>query len=468
MSRITTLNNLCKNYKIIQDKIHGMINISQLAIIIIDTPIFQRLRNLKQLGVCYLVFPNAVHTRFEHSIGAYHLAKKLLNNLIINSEQEELTKPLHDITELHKYFTEKYSDKNNVNLDDYVKELVCIAAICHDLGHGPFSHVFDDKFLPLIQDKYNIEKYKHHEDRSCILLRKIINSTILKDLILAEEVEFMCSLINGKRYGYLYQIVSNSLNGLDVDKYDYLTRDSMSLGINIAFSPDKLINNAKVIDNIIAYPKHIDSDLINLFTTRHYMHRKIYSHKVVISIDLLICNLMKLLDGEATFAHELNIGRIIENIEINDDFNNLTDDDILIRAKYSNNSDIKNLVNRIITHNFYPILTSETLYYDINIDKHIEQSLHTLKFNANQINFDDYDENKLLITYHTIGYTNSKNPLEEIYVYANKDNKLYNLTEFGITKLLPEHYQEIILMIFYNGCKYSPEISKYKELFDNA
>ena len=468
MSRITQLNNLCKNYKIIQDKIHGMMNISQLAITIIDTPIFQRLRNLKQLGVCYLVFPNAVHTRFEHSLGAYHLAKKLLNNLIINSEQEELTKPLYDIKELHKYFTEKYVDKNSINLDDYIKELVGIAALCHDLGHGPFSHVFDDKFLPLIQLKYNIDKYKHHEDRSCILLRKIINSTILKDLILAEEVEFMCSLINGKRYGYLYQIVSNSLNGLDVDKYDYLTRDSMSLGINIAFSPDKLINNAKVIDNIIAYPKHIDSDLINLFTTRHYMHRKIYSHKVVISIDLLICNLMKLLDGEATFAHELNIGRIIENIEINDDFNNLTDDDILIRAKYSNNSDIKNLVNRIITHNFYPILTSETLYYDINIDKHIEQSLHTLKFNANQINFDDYDENKLLITYHTIGYTNSKNPLENIYVYANKDNKLYNLTEFCITKLLPEHYQEILLMIFYNGCKYSPEINKYKELFDNA
>ena len=97
MERSITLNNLCKNYKIIQDKLHGMMNISQMAMIIIDTPLFQRLRNLKQLGVCYLVFPNAVHTRFEHSLGAYHLAKKLLNNLIINSDIISLSEPLKNI-----------------------------------------------------------------------------------------------------------------------------------------------------------------------------------------------------------------------------------------------------------------------------------------------------------------------------------------------------------------------------------
>ena len=175
-----------------------------------------------------------------------------------------------------------------------------------------------------------------------LLLKKIINNSILKDLIQPQEINFINNLINPDKsihQGYIYQIVSNTLNGLDVDKYDYLVRDSMSLGISIAFSFDKLINNAKVVNNKIVFPKHIDSDIINLFTTRHYMHRKIYSHKVVISIDILICQLMQLLE------QELNIGQLLENL--NENFINLTDDDILIRAKYSTNPDIKILINNI-------------------------------------------------------------------------------------------------------------------------
>lgn len=447
MHRITKLNKLCKNYKIIQDKIHGMMNFSQLAINIIDTPLFQRLRNLKQLGLCYLVFPNAVHTRFEHSLGAYYLSKSLLNNLIINLDQDELIKPLENIIELQTYFNEK----NKVELDDYIKELISIAALCHDLGHGPFSHVFDDKFLPLINNKYNFNDKKHHEIRSCIILKKIINSTDLKDLITSDEINFMCSLINPDKsihQGYIYQIVSNSLNGLDVDKYDYLTRDSVSLGINIAFSPNKLINNTKVINNIIAFPKQIDSDIINLFTARHYMHRKIYSHKVVISTDLLICNLMQLLDDK------LNIGKIIENLETNDDFVNLTDDDILIKSKYIDDINIKTLINNLITHNFYPILYSTTLDSNINIDEYINNLL---------IDKSQY-QNKLLISYHNIGYTNNKNPLDNIYVYTNKDNKLINLKKFNITKILPCNYQEKLLMIFYNGSKCDTEYYELKKL----
>ena len=77
MSRIVNIQELCKKHKNIHDSIHGMISISKAASLIIDHPIFQRLRNLKQLGACSYVFPNAVHTRFEHSVGTYHLCKKL-------------------------------------------------------------------------------------------------------------------------------------------------------------------------------------------------------------------------------------------------------------------------------------------------------------------------------------------------------------------------------------------------------
>ena len=122
------------------DPIHGLISVSPLAKKIIDTEEFQRLRNIKQLGCCYYVFPGASHNRFEHSIGVYHLANKYI-----------------DILNKHEEFTEK--------------EIVCItiAGLIHDIGHGPFSHLFDEitperknheyrsgQLLIMMNQKYNL------------------------------------------------------------------------------------------------------------------------------------------------------------------------------------------------------------------------------------------------------------------------------------------------------------------------
>ena len=120
----------------IYDIIHGNIVIEGIAKRIIDTEEFQRLRNIKQLGCCNFVFPGAVHTRFEHSIGVYHLAKKYID--IFNKDKE--------------YFTERE------------KECISIAGLIHDIGHGPYSHLFDELF----------SKDKNHEYRSGELF-KIMN-----------------------------------------------------------------------------------------------------------------------------------------------------------------------------------------------------------------------------------------------------------------------------------------------------
>jgi HD superfamily phosphohydrolase len=179
--------------KTIYDNIHGYIIIKNLALRIIDTPEFQRLRNIKQLGTAHYVFPGAIHTRFEHSIGVYHLAGLLLDKLKIS--QPEL------------------------KLSDRQIELVKIGGLVHDLGHGPFSHMFDDDFIGKMRPN---SKYKKHEYRSIAMLKHIINKYNID--INKEEVEFITSLIMPKEddVGYIYQIISNKVNSIDVDKFDYI------------------------------------------------------------------------------------------------------------------------------------------------------------------------------------------------------------------------------------------------------
>src|SRR5690606_32489551 len=127
-----------------------------------------------------------------------------------------------EISELKKYFQIMYN--NNFQLDDYVCELVKISALCHDIGHGPFSHAFDDLFKSNKYINHNDSGRNTHEFRSTVILEHIIkNDKILSSAITDDEIQFMKNLIDPKdRNGFIYQIVSNNLNGLDVDKFDYL------------------------------------------------------------------------------------------------------------------------------------------------------------------------------------------------------------------------------------------------------
>jgi len=443
-----SIDDLLNDYKIINDIIHGSINLSKLAMMIIDTPEFQRLRYLKQLSTCHFVFPNAIHTRFEHSIGTYHIAKKMLYSLKNKSKTTELDK-ISEIAELKDYFHS--NDITNNFLTPFIIELVCIGALCHDLGHGPYSHLFDDYFLKNNNINITDKNYIHHEYRSCMILKNIIHKNdILKNVIDDQLFKFIYNIINPDydiHKDYIYQIVSNSVNSIDVDKFDYLTRDSKMLSINISFNYTRLIENCMVINNIICYPQKVDTDIINLFMMRHYLHKKVYTHKGVIASMFLINDLLK---------HMNTYLKFIENINDMDKFIMLTDDYIFNMAKYFslNDKNLTILLNKINSHELYPML-----YYN-----YIETNEN---ININLKKFIDSDEN-ILYFENIIGFISGKksNPLESVLLYKTKDpyKNLENLLQSESNKLLPQKYQEKLIMIFYKNDNY--DFYKINELKD--
>ena len=134
--------------KTIYDPIHGYIHMSGNCLNIIDSVYFKRLQNIKQTGLLYHVFPGATHTRFEHSLGVAYLGEKLMVNL------------------MHK--------QPHLKITPRMIEMVKIAGLCHDLGHGPFSHMFDNLF----GDNKNIENKEHEKGRviwlGCLEIRVIL------------------------------------------------------------------------------------------------------------------------------------------------------------------------------------------------------------------------------------------------------------------------------------------------------
>jgi len=393
---------LLRKSKEIHIPIHNTVSISLMAQMFIDTRFFQRLTELKQLATCSYIFPGATHTRFEHSIGTYYLADKLVSKLKLSTDE----------------------------LDLWTSELIKIAGLCHDIGHGPFSHIFDDVFIK--NSPYKDHIMATHEFRSIIIVSKIIEeSEVLTKYINKKEIEFIHSLINPSidNTGFIYQIISNNVNGLDVDKYDYINRDAYHIGIKSGFDHMKLIDSAIVINNNIVYSEQSQINIYNLFQTRYAFHKQVYQHKGVISASHMIVDIMSQLD------EPLGITTSILDIE---KFVMMTDNYIIQSMKQSNVSKLIQLNHRLYTHNMYPHIIS---LVDKSIDKikEVLQEYYT----------------KCIVSVSKMGYVSGdkKDPFENIYVYKTKDYfKHGSLTKVKIMDknefIIPDVYQQKVIMVF--------------------
>ena len=442
---------LCGDYKQFNDCIYDSVMLSKFAVHIINTKEFQRLRNLRQLGSCYYIYQNAVHTRFEHSIGTYHLSKILTNRLAQHTSRVSMDMYLREIPQLKSYISDNYSD-NMCEFDIYLRELVNVAALCHDIGHGAFSHIFDDVFVK--NTEYMNHENAVHEKRSGLILQHIIKSNpVLAANICDDHIELLKLIIDPTDdcKGFIFQIVSNNINSLDVDKFDYITRDTKTLGIESSFNYKRLVNNALVIDNNIAYPEQCRYDIYNLFQTRHHMHQRVYAHKGVIAAQLMISDIMLGVDPI------INIKTSILDME---KFCEITDTYImeclkfvkLMNPQIADDPIIKQaiiLLDRLDNHDLYCCVASLLTLNELCINA---QTVFGSKLGELGVDISD-----IVIFQSKIGYVsgNKSNPLDNIFVYKTKDNEKgvsIHATKQGketISHLVGDNYQEYLNIIFY-------------------
>ena len=383
--------------KKIYDPIHKYMSFEPILVQIIDTVEFQRLRNIKQLGFCYYVFSGANHNRFEHSLGVAHLCGLLL------------TKIKHNQPEL--------------NITDRQIILIKIAGLVHDIGHGCFSHFFDNY---LLNDSKHINS--RHEIRSQLIFQQIVKKYKLK--INNDEINFLNNLIdpNNDNNDFIYQILSNKENSIDCDKFDYLLRDTFNLGLPFSFDCNRFIENAKVINNKLCYSIKLYYDIYDLFNLRFRLHKQIYNHHTVNQLEHMVLDIINLVDDK--YNIKTSIHNINNFIEISDS--------ILDKIYYSESND-KNIIKaKEILYNI-KIRKLYKMVEEIMLDtKQIPNELK-LKYNNFETNY--------CYSIIVINYTKQdKNPLDSIHFYDNKNNKFFikkNKLNVSIN-----NFQEIILRIF--------------------
>src|SRR5690242_14615394 len=249
---------MTKKYLEIVDPIHDFIRIYEPEIKIIDTPIFQRLRRIRQLAGAHLVYPGAQHSRFEHSLGTMHIAGQAANVL---------------------------KDKGYLDTND--SENIRMAALLHDIGHGPFSHLFEE----VLQKK---KKNSHEDIGQRLILESEIGDIIKKS---GFDKGFVSKLAFGNsKYQFMNEIISG---GLSADMMDYLLRDGYFTGAEHA-----KVDFMRIINSLDVHNKKLSLDRSALYSfesimiSRYQMFKAVYFHKTVRAAEVMLLESMLLADNE--------------------------------------------------------------------------------------------------------------------------------------------------------------------------
>ncbi|EEB14315.1 SAM domain and HD domain-containing protein, putative [Pediculus humanus corporis] len=404
--------------KVFNDLVHGHMMFHPLISVVIDTRQLQRLRNLKQLGGCYFIFPSASHNRFEHCLGTAHIAGKLFDSL------RQKRNFLND--------DEKITWEKN-------KLCVQIAGLCHDVGHGPFSHTWE-KFRRRVDPDDNWS----HELESIMIFDELLNEKIsptknfngqnletVKNAfeyygLNSSHVELIKKMILGNETtkNYLFQIISNKNNDIDVDKWDYLARDSVMLNVPVGFDYRRLLNFCQILKNDdgeeeICYREKECSVIIEMFLSRGRLHDKAYQHIKVKIVEEMLIDAFVLANDRLKLT-ETPITELTDHI-----FQKILyekfDDENMLKAK--------NILRRIESRNFYKCIVKESFEGEIPNFKLIYQNLKSVP------NLKPYINDLLITSIHLdMTVSNKEKALKNVLVYRKEESKDLECKKFDWCK----------------------------------
>lgn len=306
--------------KIFNDPIYGLMHFEyEVLYRIIDHPYFQRLRRISQVAMSHYVYPGAQHSRYQHALGALHLMSKalmLLQNKGIKISEEE-------------------------------KKAACIAILLHDIGHGPFSHALEKLILPL-----------SHEEISLLLIGKM-EQDLNEDFSMAKE-------IYQNRYPkkFLNQLVSSQL---DMDRMDYLTRDSFFSGVAEGIiGYDRIVTLLTVAEGNLAIEEKGMYSIENFLSARKLMYWQVYLHKAAIGAEQVLVSAVKrckhLIEEGFDFFQDEDFRDIVlaggqeNNVSLLDKYVKLDDTNILYMLKkgmYSKDKTLSLLSESIIDRKLF-------------------------------------------------------------------------------------------------------------------
>lgn len=395
--------------KILNDPLYGFVKIpNDLTYDVIQHPYFQRLRHIKQLGLTDLVYPGAMHTRFQHAIGAMHLMNSALNVLM----------------------------EKGILIMDIEKDAALLAILLHDIGHGPFSHVLE----------YTLMKDVPHE--------------LLTELIIEElNLEFNGSLAlalqmfkNEYPRTFFHDLISSQL---DMDRLDYLNRDSFFTGvIEGRIGVDRIIKMLNVVEQKIVVEDKGLLSIESFLNARRLMYWQVYLHKTAVGAEVLLTNTLKRaaelmkkgveVDCSPSLAFFLQNDITKEHFKKDkvalNHFLQLDDADIWMALKNWQNHDdeiLSYLSTCFIQRNLF-----KTKFYDSHID--VEDELNILQ----NLRAKGYSEEwiKYLMSNGTV--SNSAYLPEDSHITIFKrGEKLLDLTEMSelpsiqsLSKIVKKHY----------------------------
>ena len=441
--------------KIIRDPLHDLIRIDcPFVLKLIETRAFQRLRKIRQLGLAFLVYPGAEHSRFTHSVGAYHLSMRVVRAL-------KRIKP---------------------NLFTKEEEVaIGLAALCHDIGHGPFSHLFER-----VTESYIGKKPANHETWTLAIIEHDKDvSKILKEA--GNGVFEIVRAIIDKTYtnSYVKDIVSSQL---DVDRFDYLMRDSMMCGVKYGtidlnwlirtLKCGEIDRDSKKVTTLALDGKRGLASVESYILGRYYMYIHVYYHKTIRAAETMLRNLLKEVIKETAngfvpvpraFAKyaDKKVPELEEYLELNDfAFLNLLD--VWAGQEISVIQDLaRRLVERRI---FATLVVPENLAYDkrqereakakdflrdkklsAESDRKIDPDIYFINDEATDVAYKDY--------YFQAQRGKEAEHQEIYYLDANKNTKSLSSLKSFVNELtykeeriyVPKEYREELTKICVDG-----------------